>query len=103
METTILNFIKHFQTSPDVITCFTNGNCYWFSFILSGRFPEGEVMYDSIINHFGYRINNRIYDITGDVTNKYNWEIWADVYLRDRLHGNRIFRDCIDFEERKDD
>ena len=98
MKKTVLKFIDEFTNKgrwPQVIESFTSGNCYWFAYILKARFPEGEIVYDEIINHFGFLLEDTIYDITGIVTDKYNWENWRDVYYRDRLHGRRIVRDCI--------
>ena len=104
---TILNFIDRFTsngTRQEVIDCFQNGCCYWFAYILSERFidpslTKSMIYYDEINNHFGYydQESNRIYDITGDVTNKYNWEPWEEVVDRDLLHVKRIVRDCINF------
>jgi hypothetical protein len=94
----VLKFISHFNNSSEVVTSFTCGNCYWFSFILSGRFPEGDVMYDDVANHFGYMIDNEVYDITGVVTDKYNWKVWMEFALLDSALTKRLIRDCIDFE-----
>lgn len=104
----ILNFINRFTangTRQEVIDCFQNGCCYWFAYILAKRFedfylPQSKIYYDEISNHFGYydQEANRIYDITGDVTDKYNWESsWEEVIDKDLLHTKRIIRDCINF------
>ena len=104
----ILNFINRFTsngTRKEVIDCFQNGCCYWFAYILSKRFedfysPQSKIYYDEIANHFGYydQEANRVYDITGDVTNKYNWELsFEEVINKDLLHAKRIVRDCIKF------
>lgn len=105
---TILNFIDRFTsngTRQEVIDCFQNGCCYWFAYILAKRFedfslPQSKIYYDEINNHFGYydQESNRVYDITGDVTNKYNWELsWEEIIDKDLLHAKRIVRDCIKF------
>ena len=101
----VLKFIDKFNNKrrwDQVIECFTCGNCYWFAYILVGRFPSGTIVYDEIDNHFGCLIDDKVYDITGDVTKCYNWEVWEEVYLRDPLHGKRIVRDCILKEEYDD-
>lgn len=54
-------------------------------------------MYDQVENHFGCRIGDIVYDITGDVTNKYKWETWGSVRREDELLAKRINRDCINF------
>ena len=100
MEKTVLAFISEFTNKgqwQEVITSFTCGNCYWFAWILQGRFFNSNVtiVYDEIANHFGCAIDNKVYDITGDVTNNYNWDNWSEVYLRDPLLGDRIIRDCV--------
>ena len=78
-----------------------------FGDILPGRFVGlghyVAVVYDEIENHFGCKIDDEVYDITGIVTNQYNWELWADVKARDLLHAQHIERDCILKEERIDD
>lgn len=90
----ILNFIKNFNGAENV---FLNGCCYWFAFILLSRFG-GEIKYFEILNHFVTNINGRLYDISGDVTEKYKDEIikkWEDVEDYDPSLFNRIVRDCI--------
>lgn len=52
-------------------------------------------MYDQIENHFVAEIEGRLYDITGDVTDKYDVIAWDD--LDDDLLRARIIRDCIMF------
>lgn len=93
----IKSFINRFHISSDIDEVFTSGCCYWFAFVLLTRFAdEGAViMYDEICNHYGTRINGRVYDITGDVTDDYFWIEWGD--LDDEIHKERIIRDCIMF------
>lgn len=89
-------FLKRFHENADVDTTFTNGCCYWFSFILAERFFWcARIMYDQVANHFGTEIDGRVYDVTGDVTEKYDWEPWND--LEDTKLKERIKRDCIMF------
>jgi hypothetical protein len=104
IETAVSQFIDHFTQNgkrKEVIDCFTNGCCFWFAYTLHGRFiveaPGVIIVYDDIMNHFGCRINGRVYDITGDVTDKYNWRDWIEVHREDILRGNRIIRDCVNF------
>lgn len=91
----INQFLSRFAGSSESV--FTNGCCYWFAYILFGRFiREGAtIMYDEVANHFGTRIRGRVYDITGDVTDSYKWETWES--MTDELHRQRIIRDCINF------
>ena len=95
----ILDFIKQFrQFGPDVEACFTSGMCWHFASILHSRFGhDSEIMYDPVINHFATRIDDRIYDITGDITDDpdYAWDRWSSYMYRDSKHTERIRRDCI--------
>lgn len=54
------------------------------------------------MNHFGCEINRRVYDITGDVTDQYDWEPFQYVVDRDKLHAAHIFHDCIEFTTDKE-
>lgn len=90
----IESFIKQFR-DLGAENCFSNGMCYWFAFILNSRFPGGEIMYDEIANHFGCEICGRVYDITGDVTDTYNWVPWLKFIYKDVALTKRLFRDCI--------
>ena len=95
----VMKFISRF-TSGDkkaaVEECFTCGCCYWFAHILKYRF-QGEIVYDEIENHFGCKIGDIVYDITGDVTAKYKWITWFQLLIRDDLLYRRILRDCVNF------
>ena len=98
MHSQVMAFISRFNPgSEDVKSVFNEGCCYWFAFILRHRFytDDSEIMYAPIENHFGTRIEDIIYDITGDVTDKYKWIPWYQV--DDELHRQRIIRDCIKF------
>ncbi len=82
--------------SGDVDTVFTCGCCYWFAAILCMRFSgRTRMMYDQVENHFVTEIDGRMYDITGDVTDKYDVEPWDE--LDDDLLKSRLVRDCIMF------
>jgi hypothetical protein len=100
----VLRFIERFTnsgTKEEVIDIFTNGCCYWFAKILFERFADSDfsthVVYDEVANHFGCYIDGAVYDITGDITDKYTWRSWYDVNHTDKLHAERISRDCIYF------
>lgn len=100
----VLQFIDQFNGKGkwnQVIECFTCGNCYWFAHILHHRFPQSIMVYDEIENHFACEIDNEVYDITGIVTNLYNWEPWNDIKARDSLLAKHIERDCILKEKHK--
>lgn len=95
----ILDFIAQFR-ELGAENCFSNGMCYWFARILQDRFG-GLITYDLVENHFGFKEiidTEKVYDITGDVTNKYNWVLWIDYQIQDPIHSSRIIRDCINKE-----
>ncbi len=98
----VLGFIGRFSTDgwkerEQVVECFTHGCCYWFASILYTRFKNESplVMIDYVANHFGCAIGGRVYDITGDVTDKYDWEPWNK--CSDPRLIKRIYDDCIYF------
>lgn len=103
----VIKFINRFTqngSNHGVIDTFTNGCCFWFAHILAERFydhdawrEDVEVMYAQIENHFGCRVDGRVYDITGDVTSKYQWVPWIIAAQEDGLRFERIVRDCIEF------
>lgn len=99
MPNRVLGFISRFTrngTAKDTIDTFTCGCCYWFAYILTVRFSilNPEIVYDDIQNHFGTRIDHRVYDITGDVTDDYTWQPWASV---SEDIADSVLRDCINF------
>lgn len=94
----IYNFISRFTNNSSreqVIDTFSNGCCFWFAFILHNRFPDSTIVYDQIQNHFGCKIAGVVFDISGDVTSQYDWEVWEN--MDDELLVSRIYRDCINF------
>ncbi len=90
-------FLERFHDSNDIDTVFTEGCCYWFAFVLYVRFltKGATLMYDAVANHFATKIDGIVYDITGDVTNKYSWKNWDSI--TDEALLSRIRRDCIMF------
>ena len=92
---TIKNFISKFHNTPsdNVTVTFTNGCCYWFANILCERF-SGEIMYDPIENHFVAGLNDRLFDITGDVTDVYNVVKWSE-FTGDPVWRERLYRQCV--------
>lgn len=97
-EEIILHFCKQYR-DLGAENCFCSGMCYWFARIIAERFAqqEPEIVYDAIVNHFGCRLHtlNKVYDVTGDVTNQYNWEPFSEFVLKDLLHSERIINQCI--------
>ena len=110
----VIAFINRFTNNgkrQEVIECFTCGCCYWFALMLDVRFwscvdwdlLDVYIVYDQVANHFGCRIQGRVYDITGDVTDDYFWESWDSVCRRDPLLEKRITRDCIEMRDYYED
>ena len=93
----ILGFIGRFAGSE---TVFTSGCCYWFAHILASRFTDAVIVLAVIENHFVTRISGRLYDVTGDVTEKYSDAFlvdWSDMANYDELEQARVLRDCVLF------
>lgn len=90
----VLKFINRFKGCEDV---FLNGCCYWFAWILLARFP-GRIMYLPVLSHFVIEISERLYDITGDVTERYRAEAvvpWDRMDAYDSSVKDRVVRDII--------
>lgn len=74
MKDKVLKYIKNFKCydkNDVLVNTFSKGYCYQFAVILKERF-DGVILYDPIEGHFITLINDRLFDITGDVTDKYN-------------------------------
>lgn len=102
MSEKALKFISRFTADgrrEEVIDCFMNGCCYWFARMLAERFLDCApvLMYAPVEGHFATLIFDRVYDITGDVTDKYKWERWVDYRSREPGQGKIIRRDCVMF------
>lgn len=90
----ILHFIKQFK---DAQSTFLYGCCYWFTVILSQRFG-GTTMYLPVENHYIQEIDGCLYDVSGDVTEKYKEEKimkWSDMEQYDSALYKRLIRDCV--------
>lgn len=93
----IEKFLSRFHTSGDVDKVFTQGCCYWFAIIMAIRF-DSPMMYSPVDNHFTVKIHGRLYDITGDVTEKYTNSVdWSTYAAFDPNDYRRIVRDCAMF------
>lgn len=92
----ILKFIKLFQ-NDDTIEIFTTGCCYYFALILNTRF-KGKIVYNDIDNHFAFKYEDRLYDITGEITNdlcKLSYVNWEDYITIEPRNSERVIKDCI--------
>ena len=74
-----------------------NGNCYYFAVILKARFPEGRLVYDSVVGHFMLRIKDTFYDYTGIAATEPRPEFfdWEELQKTDPLFSQHITRDVI--------
>ena len=96
----IEDFINQFTAfGPDVRRCFSHGMCYHFATILMMRFRDEHValLIDTENHHFAARINDRIYDVTGDITEEtiYSWIEWNTLYYRDPSFANRVRKEAM--------
>lgn len=92
---TILAFIKAFHGAE---TVFTTGGCWWFSYILQGRFHGARPIYLPAPGHFVTDIDGRLYDATGDVTDEYadaSKVPWSEMGQYDRNARDAVERDVI--------
>ena len=92
-------FITEFKSLDNigVLThTFKNGYCYWFAHILHTRFPKSEIVYYSAGLHFACKIGNRVFDITGDITEQNlffeSWDMFKKVEPEE---SERITKLCI--------
>ncbi len=100
MHILVMKFIdkfKEYDRHGEVTDTFTSGCCYWFAKILCDRFFDAKLMYDRIENHFCAKIIDNLYDITGDVTGKYDVIDWSQ--FDDDLESDRIVKQCILFSD----
>lgn len=103
---TVLAFIARFKGSEQT---FLHGCCYWFAHILWERFYAEysvDIKYEPVQGHFITKINNRFYDIRGDVTELYRGKPMYDLYELnhdDNRYFRHLMRDCRDFVEVEDD
>lgn len=99
----IIKFINTFKAKykNEIEYIFMNGQCYWFSFILKERF-KGEIYYVPVYIHFITKINDRYYDITGEVTNVEILDLsilWDEYQRNEPLDSERISYYCINKAE----
>lgn len=85
----IIDFIRNFSDSKNT---FLNGCCYWFAYILQGRFGA-EIYYDPIQNHFVGKIGTSYFDVTGEIYG--DFLPWASYRNYDELDYDRVVRYCV--------
>lgn len=92
----ILNFIEGFKmVCPEAIEyVFSNGYCYWFAKILELRFG-GEIYYNPMFDHFATLINNRFFDINGQVTKESSWISWNEYIITHKENAEEVYFSCV--------
>lgn len=96
-----LNLLSKANEIEQFITLFGNdkrymdGLCYWFAYILKGRFPDGEIYYDPIMNHFYFVYGDYAFDVRGKVELPLKAMKWCEYPKFDILDYQRVVRDCI--------
>ena len=90
-------FLSVLHSSESVDEVFNSRCSYWCALILFWRFiREGsKIMFDRAEHHFGTEIRGRVYDITGDVTEKYKWVSWDSI--PDYKERQKILNEYINF------
>jgi len=92
MENGIKEFIlRRFNNDSNWL----NGNCLWFSLILSLRFPGGNIYYLPVDGHFVYEYNSKYYDWSGEIPCPENKLKLNDLKELDPTWYNRLIRDCF--------
>jgi hypothetical protein len=66
----VIKEFKKFDKDNVLIKTFTQGFCYDFACILKMNFPKGEIYFIKNRRHYVFKINNKFYDITGEVNIK---------------------------------
>lgn len=87
----VKQFISLFGTDER----YMNGLCYWFAYILKGRFPKGDIWYDQIMNHFYFVIEDAAFDIRGRVILPRTAMKWDEYEAYDALDYQRVVKYCI--------
>ena len=115
----VANFLLRFHNfEHDVTHTFIHGCCYWFAVMMHARFPDSRIMYayksrasgdtnnlgdvkiPSHVCHFVTEIDGRLYDITGDVTEKYEVKPWdeMDFAEKNRIESESVYWDDLRWE-----
>lgn len=94
---------NHKNTKEYIELAFTNGNCYWFAFILASVF-NGEICYLPIEGHFICKIENEYYDIKGCIDESSNYRMdalyfWNEYCNIEPKITEKIKQQCIFYTE----
>lgn len=74
----------------------TDGNCYWFAFILCERFPLLEMYYLPVSGHFVAGFDGEYFDATGTVEPPLDDQpiLLKTINEKDPIWYSHILRDC---------
>lgn len=103
MENEVIKFINtfkysHSNSSKSTEYFFSHGLCYYFAIILQTRFQSGVIMYDRSCQHFVCKIDDLLYDITGDVTDDhYEDDLveWSEFENIDKQEYDAVHTSCV--------
>lgn len=90
-----MNEIENFISLFDNDQKYMHGLCYWFAYILKGRFPEGGIWYDQVMNHFYFVIDDAAYDVRGRVILPSTAVKWDEYKKYDSLDYQRVVKYCV--------
>lgn len=92
----VIKFINDFKGihKKEIENVFYNGYCYWFAYILCGRFI-GEIWFNPDEVHFACKIQDKIYDICGEIENTDGWIKWSEFQLTNQYLVEEITNSCI--------
>lgn len=90
-----MNKIEEFISLFNNDDKFMNGLCYWFAYMLKGRFPNGEIWYNQIENHFYFVVNNKAFDVRGEVELPSTAIRWSEYANYDELDYQRVVKYCV--------
>ena len=94
MTEAVLDFIERRFKNTDAK--WTDGNCYWFSKILTMRFPTLSIYYLPVEGHFVAGDGKSFYDYNGElVASEYKIIPFGEIYQNDPLWYERLMKDCV--------
>ena len=96
MDKIILNNIIEFINRRFPIDCnWTDGNCFYFSLILSTRFSQLQIYHLPIEGHFCAGDGKNFYDYNGLIELQEEPELFSNIKEYDINYYQSLIRDCI--------
>lgn len=102
MSGEVVDFINNFSSKGEntgAIDALGDKCSYWMAMVLYERFllSNPVVMYDRTLRHFGCRIGQQVYDITGNVTDLFDWVPWDTYKRKDKKETQKIVNERVMF------